>query len=72
MIPGVRLPSARQLAVRYSVAPKTADRALDQLVRKGLILRQRGRELAVMRELGIPITANGNNVPETGKEKDDE
>ena len=36
------------------------------------VLRQRGKELKVMRELGIPVTANGNNVPETGKEKDDE
>ena len=36
------------------------------------VLRQRGKELKVMRELGIPITANGNNVPETGKEKEDE
>ncbi|HOQ61908.1 MAG TPA: phage portal protein, partial [Vicinamibacterales bacterium] len=32
------------------------------------VLRQRGKELKAMRELGIPITANGNNIPETGKE----
>ena len=36
------------------------------------VLRQRGKELELMRKLGIPVTANGNNVPETGKEMEDE
>ena len=36
------------------------------------VLRQRGKELRMMRELGIPVTANGNNIPETDKEKEDE
>ena len=43
VVPGVRLPSAGELAVQYAVSPKTADRALDHLARKGLIARQRGR-----------------------------
>lgn len=41
--PGVRLASAGELARQYDVSPKTADRALNRLVRKGLISRERGR-----------------------------
>ena len=38
------------------------------------VLRQRGKEIGLMRELGIPLTANGNNIPEcgVGKEEDNE
>ena len=42
MIPGVRLPSAAELARRYLVSPKTADRALDRLARRKLVVRKRG------------------------------
>ena len=42
MAAGVRLPSAAELAKRYSVSPKTADRALNRLARRKLIIRKRG------------------------------
>lgn len=42
MIAGVRLPSAAELAKKYSVSPKTADRALDHLAKRKLIVRKRG------------------------------
>ena len=42
MVPGLRLPSAAELAKRYSVSPKTADRALSRLARRKLIVRKRG------------------------------
>lgn len=39
---GVKLPSATQLAKKYNVSSKTADRALSLLVKKNLIYRKRG------------------------------
>ena len=42
MVPGVRLPSASQVAKQFSVSLKTADRALCRLETKGLIRRVRG------------------------------
>ena len=42
MAPGVRLPSALELARQYSVSAKTADRALNRLARRKLIVRKRG------------------------------
>jgi capsid protein len=37
------------------------------------VLRQRAKELRLMRELEIPVAVNGNQVPERGEErKDDE
>ena len=42
MVPGVRLPSASQVAKQFSVSLKTADRALCRLESKGLIRRVRG------------------------------
>ncbi len=42
MAPGVQLPSAAELAKQYSVSAKTADRALNRLVRRKLIVRKRG------------------------------
>ena len=42
MAAGIRLPSAAELAKRYSVSPKTADRALSRLARRNLIVRKRG------------------------------
>ncbi|MBE6357266.1 MAG: GntR family transcriptional regulator [Lentisphaerae bacterium] len=42
MMPGIKLPSAVELAKQYSVSPKTADRALDRLAKRKLIIRKRG------------------------------
>ena len=42
MVPGIRLPSASQIAKQYAVSLKTADRALCRLAAKGLISRVRG------------------------------
>jgi len=42
IMPGVRMPSAAELAKQYSVSPKTADRALSRLAKRKLIVRKRG------------------------------
>jgi len=48
MVPGVRLPSAAQLAKQYAVSQKTADRALSRLAKRKLIERRRGSGNFVM------------------------
>lgn len=42
LMPGVKLPTGIQLAQRYGVSLKTADRAVGRLVDKGLVIRTRG------------------------------
>ena len=36
------------------------------------VLRQRAKELRLMRELEIPVAVNGNQVPERGEENKDD
>lgn len=42
MQPGIKLPTSVQLAKKYGVSSKTADRAIEKLVRTGLVSRIRG------------------------------
>ncbi len=40
--PGDRLPSEKELAVQYSVAPGTARQAISQLTEEGILVRRHG------------------------------
>src|SRR3954463_16741563 len=51
--PGVRLPSHRELAVGFGVAPLTMRQVLAQLQEQGLVSRQVGRGTFV-REASVP------------------
>jgi GntR family transcriptional regulator/MocR family aminotransferase len=59
MLPGNRLPSARQLAMQYQVSASTALRALDDLVSCGYARAIAKKEFVVSADLCRPITIAG-------------
>jgi DNA-binding transcriptional regulator YhcF (GntR family) len=63
--PGVRLPSHRELAAEFGVAPMTARQVLGQLEAEGLVSREVGRGTFV-RELRGPAALIVATDPTTG------
>src|SRR5688572_29745983 len=62
--PGARLPSHRDLAIEFGVAPMTMRQVLGQLEEHGLVSRQVGRGTFVLDAIGpaILIVEDGSTV----------
>jgi DNA-binding transcriptional regulator YhcF (GntR family) len=71
--PGERLPSGRDLARRYSVAPMTVSHALDVLRGEGLVEAYQGRGVFVTdhRAPGGRSRASGGRDPAIGSLRED-
>ena len=71
--PGERLPSGRDLARRYGVAPMTISHAIDVLRSEGLVEAYQGRGVFVTdhRAAGGRSRANGRQDPATSSLRED-